>query len=106
MSPLYQEVDINELAPGPRRASSTGRVANMFDQNIEGKMPKDANGYLKLLVKNALSMIVVGREIPPPAQRIELAFYTVMGADKNLSITLVRSTLTPLRLNSGIMYPM
>ena len=79
MSPLYQEVGINELAPGPRKASLTGRVVNMFDQNIESKMPKAAKRYLKLLVRDALSMIVVGREIPPPAQRIELAFHTVIG---------------------------
>jgi hypothetical protein len=79
MSPLYQEVGINELAPGPRRVSFTGRVVNMYDQNIESKMPKAAKGCLKLLVKGALSTIMVGREIPQPAQRIELAFHTVMG---------------------------
>ena len=52
MSTLYEDVRIRELTPGPRRVSFKGRVVNMYDQNVESKMPQAAKGCLKLLIRD------------------------------------------------------
>jgi hypothetical protein len=105
MSPLYEEVGIHELAPGPRRVSFTGRVVNMYDQNIESKMPKAARGCLKLLVKDALAMIMVGPKMPQVVKRIDLAFHR-HGRTTRACPPMPVSLLTRHRSNSGIRNPM
>jgi hypothetical protein len=64
MAPLYEQVGISDLAPGPRRVSFAGQVVNMYDENVESKMPKAANGCLKLLIKDTGAMILVRLHIP------------------------------------------
>ena len=64
MPPLYEEVSISELVPGPRRVSFIGRVVNMYDQGVESKMPQAAKGCLKLLIKDEHAMVLVRSEIP------------------------------------------
>jgi hypothetical protein len=69
MPPLYEEVGISELAPGPRSVSFTGRIVNMYDQNIESKMPSAAKGCLKLLVKDDRTVMLVRSKIPQKVSR-------------------------------------
>ena len=55
----YEDLSLGELRPGPRRVSFTGRVVNLYDQNIENYMPKAAKGCLKILVEDERAIILV-----------------------------------------------
>ena len=55
----YDEVSIGDLYPGPRYATFTCRVVNMYDQTIESKMPQSAKGCLKILVKDESGTILI-----------------------------------------------
>ena len=70
MPPIYKEVSISELVPGPRRVSFIGRVFNMYDQGVRSKMPRAAQGCLKLLIKDEHTMVLVRSEIPRRIERI------------------------------------
>lgn len=55
----YEDLSIGDLLPGPRRVSFSGRVVNLYDQNVESKMPKAAKGCLKVLVKDDRAVVLV-----------------------------------------------
>ncbi len=56
---VYDEVQIGELSPGPRRSNITGRVVNFFEVATPSKMPTAATGYLKLIVKDDTGTLLV-----------------------------------------------
>jgi hypothetical protein len=108
MPPLYEEVSIKDLVPGPKRVSFTGRVVNIYDQNVESKMPKAAKGCLKLLVKDASAMILVRLNIPRAVKTLARrnAPKLVGGRTLAISSSMPYNVLTLLRSNSGMLNPM
>lgn len=55
----YEDVSIGDLCPGPRWATFTCRVVNIYDQAVDSKMPHSAKGYLKVLVKDESATILI-----------------------------------------------
>jgi hypothetical protein len=62
--PLYEEVSIGQLAPGPRRVSIAGRVVNVCEHGVESKMPQAAEGCLKILVEGDRTVVLVNTSVP------------------------------------------
>ncbi|KAF2453617.1 hypothetical protein BDY21DRAFT_292851 [Lineolata rhizophorae] len=55
----YDEVEIAELVPGPRRVTFMGRIVNLYDRAMPSKAPNAARGCLKLIVKDNTGAITV-----------------------------------------------
>jgi hypothetical protein len=55
----FEDVNIGELSPGPRRVSFTARVVNVYDQIVHSKVQKSARGCLKVLVKDDSALLLV-----------------------------------------------
>jgi len=55
----YTEMDIANLAPGPRRITFQGRIANLYDQRTPSKKPQAATGCMKCIVKDDSGAVTV-----------------------------------------------
>ena len=57
----YDGVCLTELSPGPRRVCFTARIVNIYNQQVQSKMPQAARGFLRLLLKDGSGVILVWR---------------------------------------------
>ena len=55
----YEDTEIGALVPGPGCVTLTGRIVNLYDQQVLGEAPKAARGCLRLLVKDDTGVVSV-----------------------------------------------
>jgi hypothetical protein len=59
----YESYDIAAITPGPAPVTFRGRIVNFQDFGAVEKMPRTANGCLRIMVRDDTGTITVSRNI-------------------------------------------
>lgn len=59
----YDDLEISEIAPGPRCITFMGRIANVFDIANAARMPRTAKGCLRIVIKDDSGAVTVRRHM-------------------------------------------
>lgn len=95
----YEEVSIRDLCPGPRWATFTCRVINIYDQAIESKMPLSAKGCLKILVKDDTATVLI------KLWYASTTYYLRLGTLLTCWTTHIHSTASLAGINEAVTLP-